>query len=267
MSLSRRHQRTPPRSSLVPALAFAAVALAPWPGAPPLQAQTIRSYESLDRAAGEGAYTTLSLEVDGSTGNTEYVDLDFAGALGIRGETHWLRFYPGYRVRRSGSETVAHERSAHLRHSYIISPVTRTFAFVQFQSDESLELDRRFLLGGGIRRQLLALDQGGLDLGVGVMWEEEELQSGIHQEGLRGTNLLSVHGTTGAVALTLTGFFQPLLSDWGDHRVSAAGTAAVPLGERWDLAVSLRWRRDSRPPTAVEKDDAGISVGVRFSVD
>ena len=108
---------------------------------------------------------------------------------------------------------------------------------------------------------------GGIDLGVGVMYENEHIETGEKESVVRGTNLLVINGSAGPVALTLNGFFQPVLDHWRDHRISAAGSAAVPLGTRWDLEVTLAWRRDSRPPVKVERNDAGITVGLRFSVD
>jgi len=238
------------------------------PAPTPAGAQVIRSYESLDRAAGEAGYATLGFTLDARTGNTEYTELDLAGAVGYRGETHWIRLYPSYNIRRSGSNTEEHARSAHLRHSYLFTPRTRSFAFVQLQADESLEVQRRFLLGGGLRRSLVRTEAGnGIDLGVGVMYEAERIETGEEESVIRGTNLLVVKGGAGAVALTFTGFFQPILDHWRDHRISAAGSAAVPLGAQWDLEVSLLWRRDSRPPVDVEPNDVGLTVGLRFRVD
>ena len=249
----------PYRRFLLPILFFLAFA--------PVNAQVIRSYESLDRDVGEEGYVTLGFTFDAKSGNTEYTDLDLAGALGYRGERHWIRLYPSYDIRRSGGDTKEHARSVHLRHSFFFTPRTRSFAFVQLQADESLDVTRRFLVGGGLRRSLVLLEGGnGIDLGLGVMHESERIETGEEESVMRGTNVLVVNGTAGPVALTFTGFFQPLLVDWGDHRVSASGSAAVPLGGGWALTVAFLWRRDSRPPAAVEKNDAGLTVGLRFAV-
>lgn len=259
-----------PAVPTVPFLSVLFLLLPVLPGAhsTPASAQVIRSYESLDRRAGEEGYGTFGFTFDGKTGNTEYTEFDLSGAVGYRGEKTWIRFYPTYSIRRSGSETEEHDRSAHLRHSYFFGARTRSFAFVQIQADESLHIRRRFLVGGGLRRSLVVTDgTGGIDLGAGVMYEKEEIEAGGNASVFRGTNMVVVNGSAGPVAVTLTGFFQPLLDNWRDHRVSAAGSAAVPLGTRWDLEVSLAWRRDSRPPPGVERNDAGITVGLRFAVD
>ena len=50
------------------------------------QAQTVRSYESLDRSAGEADYATAVVLFDGAVGNADYLDAELSGALGYRGE-------------------------------------------------------------------------------------------------------------------------------------------------------------------------------------
>ena len=71
------------------------------------QTQTVRSYESLDRSAGEAGYATAVVLFDGAVGNADYLDTELSGALGYRGETHWVRVYPAYRVKRSNRDRVS----------------------------------------------------------------------------------------------------------------------------------------------------------------
>ena len=135
------------RWSAVPALIVLVLLLSPVS----TTAQVIQNYESLDRSAGDDYYATVVFGVDGAAGNSQYIDTEFSGAVGYKGSSHWVRFYPAYRLKRSKGENVVHERSAHLRHSFIISERARTFTFVQVQSEESIELERRLLIGGGLR--------------------------------------------------------------------------------------------------------------------
>lgn len=233
----------------------------------PAAGQVIRSYEALDREAGDEWYATLGLSLDASGGNVEYAEADASGALGYRGDRHFVRFYPSLRLRREDGDTREEERSAHLRHSYRFTERVASYSFVQYQTDAALDLERRVLAGGGLRTRLVDLEGGGVDLGLGVMWEAERTPVEGEVTDVRGANLLVANGSAGVVDLNFAGFFQPVLSDWADHRVAASGTAAVPLGAGWSLTVSARWRRDSRPPVEVERDDYGMTVGLRFSVD
>ena len=231
-----------------------------------IRAQVIRSHEALDRNAGNNLFTQAELSLDGSAGNADYFDLRLTGGVSYRAPApgHWLRFYPSYRIKRSEEENVVHERSAHARHSYVFSDEMRTYAFVQIQSDQSIDLKRRFLAGGGFRKQFVRLEDGGLDLGLGLMLEGELLASGETGTDLRGANLLSACGGAGIVRLLATAFFQPVMSDFRDYRVFVDTEAEIPAADQVHFVVSGSWRRDSRPPPGVEADDIGFGISVRI---
>lgn len=247
---------------------LAAAAGVPVPVRPaPLQAQVIRSYEALDQAAGDRWYATMGLSLDASGGNVRYTDIDASAAAGYRGERHFARLYPEYRIRSQEGTRQQDVRTLHLRHSYSFRDDLRSFAFVQYQSDLALELDRRFLVGGGMRRRILTLTEGGVELGIGAMWEAERVVGQDDDTDFRGANLLVANGKSGSVELNFTGFYQPRLDNWADVRLALSGTAAVPLGSSLSMTVALRWLLDTDPPPTVQREDYGITVGLRFSVD
>ena len=230
-----------------------------------VRAQVIRSHEGLDRNAVDSLFIQAELSLDGGAGNADYLDLRLTGGLSYRvpAPGHWLRFYPSYRIKRSEEKNVVHERSAHVRHSYVFSDAMRTYAFVQIQADQSIDLDRRLLVGGGLRRQVVRLEDGGLDVGVGLMLADELLVSGEDRTDLRGANLLSACGGAGAVRLLTTGFYQPVMSDLGDYRVSVDTEVEIPASDQVHFVVSGSWRRDSRPPPGIEANDAGFGFSIR----
>jgi hypothetical protein len=233
----------------------------------PMDAQIIRSYENLDRTAGDAYYATAVVAFDGSAGNADFVDVDLSGAAGYRGNVHWLRFYPALRTKRSGGEKVIDARSLHLRHSLFLTNRTSTFAFVQLQSEASIDLDRRFLVGGGIRYQLVRFNTGGVDFGVGMMREEERRTLREARATLRGANLLSVYGSVGATSLSLVAYFQPELGNWKDHRILLQGNLLVALVGRLNLDISSSWRREGVVPVGIEKNDARLQIGFRYDLD
>ena len=230
-------------------------------------AAQIRSYESLDRRAGEDGYATAVLAFDGAVGNADYLDTDLSGAVGYRGNTNWVRLYPAYRVKRSNGNRVVDTRSVHLRHSFFLTERSRTFSFLQLQTEKAIDLDRRFLLGGGLRYQLFSLGEGGLDLGVGLMLEEERRADADSRTDLRGANFITVYGDAGRVRLSGTTYFQPVMSDWEEHRVLATASAVIPLVGGLSLDVSGSWRREVPPPAGIETNDASLRVGFRIDLD
>ena len=231
------------------------------------RAQVVRSYESYDRTAGDDYYATAVIDVEGAIGNSEFVDANFSGAFGYSADSQWVRFYPAYRLKRSSGENVLHDRSAHLRDSWLFSERARTFAFVQLQAEEEIELERRLLIGGGIRYQLFSFASGGMDLGVGLMLDEERRTNTAVRSDVRGANLLSIYGDAGVVKLASTIYFQPVGSDWTDHRTLVLLSGIVPLVDHFSIDLSGYWRRDSKPPARIKKHDAGILVGFRLDID
>ena len=227
----------------------------------------IRSYESLDRSAGEAGYATALLAFDGAVGNTDYLDTDLSGAVGYQGNTHWVRVYPAYRVKRSNGIRVVDTRSAHLRHSLFLTERSRTFSFIQLQAEKAIDLDRRFLVGGGIRYQLFSLGDGGVDLGVGLMFEEERRKDADPRTDVRGANFITIYGDAGRVRLSGTTYFQPIMSDWEEHRILATASAVIPLVSNLSLDVSGSWRREAPPPRGIETNDASLRVGFRIDVN
>lgn len=231
-----------------------------------VDAQIIRSYENLDRTAGDGYYATAILLFDGATGNAEFIDTDLSASFGYRGSRHWMRLYPASRFKWSDGETALNSQSIHFRHSLFLTDRMRTFTFAQWQAEEAIDLDRRFLLGGGIRYQIIPLGSGGVDLGVGAMLDDERRTGSDPESQVRGANLLTVYGTAGSATLSTTTYFQPAMGTWGDHRILVLGTIIVPLVDHFSLDVSPYWRRDSRPPPSIKEHDAGLKVGFRLDI-
>jgi hypothetical protein len=118
-----------------------------------------------------------------------------------------------------------------------------------------------------MRKRLVELTEGGVELGLGVMWEAEQVTGEDLETDVRGANLLVVNGRSGSVDLNFTGFYQPRLDNFRDVRLSGSGTAAVPLSSNLALTVSVRWLLDTDPPPTVQREDYGMTVGIRYRID
>ena len=63
-------------------------------GASAGQTQTVRSYESLDRSAGEAGYATAVVLFDGAVGNADYLDTELSGGRWCADAGRPTRFKP-----------------------------------------------------------------------------------------------------------------------------------------------------------------------------
>ena len=233
-------------------------------------AQVIRSYEGLDRDAGDSLSVQFEISLNGGAGNADYLDMELTGGVSYRVPSpgQWLRVYPSVRIRRSGKQSVVHEWSMHVRHSYVFSDKMRTYAFFQIQADRSINLDSRSLIGGGFRPQIVRLEDGNLDIGVGLMIEYEVLASSETASalGVRGANLVSAFYKADKVEFRATGYYQPVMMDLKNYRVFFDTDVKFPITRVFSFVVSGGWRRNSHPPSDVKADDIKFRFLIKLTI-
>ena len=181
---------------------------------------------------------------------------------------HWPRLIFGGRYLSDEEGSILDDQFAQLRYSYILSPETRTFHFLQVQKNQTLLLESRWLLGSGLRRTVLETERASLSVGTGVMgeWERFDLSDSEKESALRMANLavLSWSSATGARILNVL-YVQPELRKLGDMRILNDLGLSMPLTAAFRATISLEWRRDTHPPAELSKDDVSLTAG--FALD
>lgn len=252
------------------ALAAAASTLACLAPPLPAAAQTILNVERFQLREVSGFHLSADLSANGQRGNTRLLTVNSSGMAGVLTGRHWPRLIYGARYLSTRETALLDSRFVQLRYSYILDPRLRTFHFVQLQRTETLRLRSRWLLGTGIRRTLLETDGTSFAVGTGLMGEWEELapdavgpEESARQSALRMANLavLSKDFESGARILNIL-YLQPDVAALGDLRLLNDLGVFVPLTEHVRLTVSAEWRRDTRPPEALRRDDLSFSVGL-----
>lgn len=260
-----------------PARALGALLLA-CPGvlaahAGPLLGQTILNTERFQLSEVHGPHLSAELAVALKRGNTRLLDISASGVVGTLVGRHWPRLIFGGSYLSNDSRSILDDEFVQLRYSYILSPRTRTFHFLQLQRNQTLLLERRVLVGAGIRRALVDGEDVSLSIGLGLMgqWERldaERLEPGDRrsEDSLRMADLAVFSRTfrSGARILDVL-YVQPNLSDPGDNRILNDLGVSVPLTGALSVVTSLEWRRDTRPPAELAKDDVTLHASV--SVD
>lgn len=261
-------------SSSRPVGAAAAVAVVLGAGAlaPPAAAQTILNTERFQLSEVDGFHLSADLSVDLQRGNTRLLDLKGSGILGTLEGRHWPRVIFGGRYLSNREVSLLDEEFVQLRYSYIVSPRTRTFHFVQAQRNESLHLRSRWLFGHGIRRTFVDTGRARLAAGTGLMAEWERLDpellgpdDELSRNVVRMANVAvaSVEVGSGARLLNVL-YVQPDVSEPGDLRILNDLGLLVPITHWVRATISLEWRRDSRPPSTLGKDDVKLRIGLGF---
>lgn len=257
-----------PTRGLYLALILSVILVPPTAG----EGQAILNVERLQGEVTEGGHGEISARVRVAAGNTDLLQAGGDLGLGHLSEGHWFRIYAGIDHLDQEGRDILDNRYLHLRYNYLFSERIRSFHFYQLQSNQNLFLDRRALLGTGIRARLTGTSEKGLDFGTGLMLEAERLNEAkigpeeeAENETVRMANLLGGSGPLGERNRWFTViYYQPSLESFGDYRLSGEVALGFELIGALDLDVVLTWRHDSRAPTGLEEDDAALRTGITY---
>lgn len=238
-------------------------------------AQTILNVERFQLSAREGMHVELDLSGSGQAGNTRLLDARIQGILGVVTEHHWPRIILGGRyLRQGGQEPALDNQFVQLRYSYLFSPKTRSFHFVQVQRNETLRLRERLLVGSGLQRDFQPTEATSLSLGGGLMGEWEELdpeavgpEDGVSARAVRMTVVgVLRHTLKAGPELVNISYVQPDITEFGDVRLLNDAALRVPLGSALTVVLASEWRYDSRPPSVLRSYDLSYRMGVTIAL-
>lgn len=236
--------------------------------------QAILNVEALQAGETEAVHAEFSGRLRLASGNTDLLQVGGDLGVGVLGERHWIRGYAGSERLEQKGKDILNNRYLHIRYNYRFSETLRTFHFFQVQVNENLLLDRRWLLGSGLRVRLLGGEGSRLEMGSGLMWEAERLNEGKLQpeddpdsETVRMANLLVGSGPIGESNRWVTvAYYQPNVREFGDYRLSGETGLKVSVISSLDLDIAFTWRHDSRAPAGLDEDDVGFKTGFTYHI-
>lgn len=231
--------------------------------------QAILNVERLQADQVQGAHADVSARVSASAGNTEILQIGWDIGSGVLTERDWFRAFAGMEILEKNGQDLRDNRYVHLRYNRLFRPRFRSFHFLQFQTNMNLLIQRRWLIGSGLRVRVAEEDGRKLDIGLGAMYEAERLRESALEpdddpetETIRMANLI-----VGSWALSETArlvgiaYYQPDVSAFMDYRLTGDVALSVSLTQALSLEVSVDWRHDSRAPANLEQDDVRLRTG------
>lgn len=254
-----------------PLLLLLAVLLAAAPG---LHAQVILNTERFQMREVEAFHLGADLSGSFQRGNTDVLDLSTSGIVGYRHDRHWPRIIFGGRFLQDDNRSILDQQYVQLRYSYILTPSLQTFHFVQAQKNETLLLQSRWLLGTGVQRTFLETERSLITAGTGIMGEWERLDPArVAEEDLTSLDAVRMANVAvirrefeGGARLLNISYLQPDLGEFSDLRILNDLALTVPITETVRFTSSLEWRRDTRPPSTLERDDLTMRMGIGFDI-
>ncbi len=224
---------------------------------------------------GPGWYNKLGLSMDYSAGNTDVLTLKTS----FRSDYVWQKSHTfvvtNFKLGRKDGKSFTNKGFVHLRGMRLLSGLFMIEGFLQKQFNESIRLDDRELAGGGFRIVIMHPNKTSkylsllyLYLGIGAMWEYEELDihEGMETELFRSTNYVTGRlNLNKRVVASATCYFQPALEQLSDYRIllEAGLRLGITGNLTFDNELSLRY--DSDPPAGIEKSDLEVVHGVSYS--
>jgi hypothetical protein len=147
-------------------------------------------------------------------------------------------------------------------------------AFTQLEFDQFLQLQSRFLLGMGVRSDLLQLfsDSGfnkalKLFIGIGLMYEDEHYTTDppIIVSHYRSTNYISLAMSLSEHAqLGFVTYYQPALEAFKDFRFSADVNLTIDVLKNLALSLKIRYLHRSVAIGESVSNDQEIKTGLIF---
>ena len=140
--------------------------------------------------------------------------------------------------------------------------------FTQYEFNEFLLLNDRYLLGAGLRIGFNNNKLSTTYLGIGLMIENETYDLLIENEKslLRSTNYIKNNFALSAnIELNNTAYFQIASDDFNDYRILYDGGLDFNVNESFAFTIELNYRYDNDPHGDLGRSYIQISNGMSFN--
>lgn len=152
----------------------------------------------------------------------------------------------------------------HFRYNYLINPALTYEAFAQAQYNEQTRIQFRGLLGTGLRIKPFVQEQ--FYIGLSYMFEYDQVRDTdeIHRDQ-RWSSYISMAIRPGEnIRISSTNYFQPLIDNFGDLRLSSQTSIIIKITERLHFKSGFTISFDSRIPEGVARTVSKFTNGLRW---
>ncbi len=213
-----------------------------------------------DRRSSPADTNRLALQLDLALSlvqNTKAVlNLSSGARLDWQHPSGTLLLLPDFQFVKVDEQRFVNRGFLHLRHTWKSSRSFAPEVFFQVQFDEQVRIRQRELAGGGLRFGLLEDGQSPVFFGAAYMFEYNEIKDTalIYRDHRLSTYLSFRWQPSAQLAIAGTTYFQPLLKDPDDFRLSSQLSLLVHITSRLDFRASFALVQDSR----LKRDAPGV---------
>ncbi|MDD2635297.1 MAG: DUF481 domain-containing protein [Bacteroidales bacterium] len=174
-----------------------------------------------------------------------------------------------YDLKKTNAGNFSNAGFVHFRYTRHFNKYIRWEGFVQYQSNPVLLMDNRALIGTGPRVKIFNKSNVNLSLGALYMYELENTLEDIPQQ--YSDHRLSTYLAFNYVILddkieiTTITYYQPLLNDFSDLRITNQTSISLGLTDNLDFEVGIKYLYDANPPVGVISNSFSTQMGLKFS--
>ena len=216
--------------------------------------QTILNSESLLNHSADKLTTQLNLSINWESGNENTFATFNQLLVGKKKGKQLWRLIIGHDYEDDEGEIVANDWSGQLRLNHYVSAKNSIYGFVQTQNIRVLQMNHRYLVGGGYRHSLYADESQYFDLAAGLFYEDEEypeLQTDKVRFNINGFVRVKIFEKLFFNCVT---YFQINTEDSSDIRLFVGPKINFEL-EKFTLSIVGQNRFNSTPYLLNKKND------------
>lgn len=224
------------------------------------------------RSDNDGLHFELGANFLFRSGNTDFVELGSSGRLDYLQDRYHIFSIGNVSYGESAGNSIRNRAFFHQRVNYAVTEIVTAELFGQIEQDEFVLLQLRLLGGAGVRFQLIDNDEYEIYVGIGGMYEREDLdvnKVSTHPAKtsiFRSTNYLStrIAVSEGLDVLNIV-YVQPRLDAFDDTRILNDGRLVFKVSDHVSWSNSILIRYDGGPPDDIESTDIDLKSGLTIS--
>lgn len=158
----------------------------------------------------------------------------------------------------------------HLRYNYTLkdSGFIKLELFQQRQYNKIQKIQSRLIVGVGPRFEIFRFKKKiGMNVGVSIMGENEELTNDTSNSNFRFSSYLSFEwNISDIVSINTITYYQPKADYIADYRLSNMTDMLFNINEYLALKLVYNLVHDSTPPEGVRKTNYSFRTGIQFRI-
>ena len=218
----------------------------------------------------EGIFNKISIDLDyDNADDNEILNINFSYRIDfIKSDFNTfmkLNYENGYDKTDGYKNTINNKGFCHIRYTKNLIEKYFLETFIQYEFNDFLNIEDRYLLGLGTRIQVDTKDNNSIFLGIGLMNEKEIYSNNDAKNLIRSTNYLSNSiNIKDNITLSNIIYFQLDIGDANDYRILYDSSINVETVKNLFLHFAINYRYDNDPHENSSENYTQLLSGIEY---